>query len=99
MAQIQTKSDTHRSYDPMAYPLFYPFGTDGWSLRYITSVPKLTLQKYLAYRIAPRLHTLNVLHHGYKLYQQWLVDQYCKMEMAKMQWFRISQSTIRADLY
>ena len=47
MAQIQTISDTHRSYDPMAYPLFYPFGTDGWSLRYITSVPKLTLQKYL----------------------------------------------------
>ena len=24
--------DTHRSYDPLAYPLFFPYGTDGWHL-------------------------------------------------------------------
>jgi hypothetical protein len=29
-----TISDTHRSYDPRAYPLFYPLGADRWSLRY-----------------------------------------------------------------
>ena len=86
MAQIQTLSDMHHSYDPMAYPLFYPFGTDGWSLCYITSVPKLTLRKYLAYRIAPCLHTLKVLHHSYKLYQQWLVDQYCIFAISILQY-------------
>ena len=27
--QLKIISDTHRSYDPLAYPLFYPRGTDG----------------------------------------------------------------------
>ena len=24
--------DTHRSYDPLAYPLFFPYDTNGWHL-------------------------------------------------------------------
>jgi hypothetical protein len=34
-AEFNIVSDTHRSYDPLAYPLFYPYGSDGWSLRYL----------------------------------------------------------------
>ena len=29
ISNFQTLSDTHRSYDPLAYPLFLPHGTDG----------------------------------------------------------------------
>ena len=29
---VKKINDTHRSYDPLAYPLFFPYGTDGYHL-------------------------------------------------------------------
>jgi hypothetical protein len=97
--QLKIISDTHRSYDPLAYPLFYPRGTDSWSLPYLQGISKVTLSKYLAYHTAPRANQFNVLHHGRKLFQQWVVDQYCKMETQRLRWIRQHQKTIRAELY
>jgi Helitron helicase-like domain at N-terminus len=59
----------------------------------------VTLDKYLAYRIAQCGNEFNVLLHGNKLYQQRLVDQYCKMETARMRWVISSQKRLRSDLY
>jgi len=79
--QFKVFDDTHQSYDPLAYPLFYPFGNDGWHINL-----KCMLNEYIAHRMAPRANVFNVHHHGNRLYQQWLVDQFCKMEMAQMKW-------------
>lgn len=92
---IKTLGDTHRSYDPLAYPLFLPYGTDGWTH---VNYPNVTLNQWLTYYMMQR-NTFNVYHHGGKLYQQWLVDQYCKMETARMRWVKNNQKTLRADLY
>jgi hypothetical protein len=36
---------------------------------------------------------------GKKLYQEWLVDQYCKVENERLNYLRFNQNKIRADLY
>ena len=41
-------SELHKAYDPLQYPLLFPFGTDGWSLKFTKGRrPKITeLQHY-----------------------------------------------------
>ena len=41
----------------------------------------------------------NVLHYGGKLFQQWIVDQFAKIDQCRLNFFRDNQTTIRADLY
>ncbi len=40
-----------------------------------------------------------VLHYGGKLFQQWCVDQYAKVEFNRLNYFRMNQKKIRVDLY
>jgi hypothetical protein len=37
--------------------------------------------------------------YGRKLYQEWCVDQYCKVESQRLQWVRRNQGLLRADMY
>ena len=78
--QIQTLNDTHRSYDPLAYPLFSR-GTDGFHLGLTNNENRrLTLLQYLAYQMRPRIKPFNVLHARNKLLQQFIADQFCKVK-------------------
>jgi hypothetical protein len=36
---LQTFQDYHRSYDPLQYPLIFPYGTDGWTLNLKSNNP------------------------------------------------------------
>ena len=50
--QLVSILDYHKSYDPLAYPIFFPHGTDGWSLQTQSDnepFEKVTLSKYLRY--------------------------------------------------
>ena len=42
---------------------------------------------------------LNFLHHGCKLYQQFIVDEFERHQTQEMNWFRHNQRTIQAELY
>jgi hypothetical protein len=37
--------------------------------------------------------------YGKKLFQEWLVDQYCKIESRRLLWVRMNQKNLRSDLY
>ena len=41
----------------------------------------------------------NPLFFGRRLYLQWLVDMFAKLETANLDYIRNNQSTLRADLY
>ncbi len=41
----------------------------------------------------------SALHYAGRLLQQWLVDQYAKVELSRLNYFRTHQKLIRADLY
>ena len=44
-------------------------------------------------------HIHDILHLGGRLFQQWVVDQFCKLEDHRLTYVRLHQGDLRADLY
>ncbi|XP_064621482.1 uncharacterized protein LOC135484172 [Lineus longissimus] len=95
---LQHISELHRAYDPLQYPLLFPYDTDGYSI-YLHSETgrKITQMQYYAYHLQCR--ATNYLHLGRDLYQQFVVDMYCKIESERLHYIRREQKTLRADTY
>ena len=72
-------SELHAAYDPLQYPLLFPYGTDGYHI-YIAgrNGRKVTQQQFYSCHIMVR--DGNYLLQGARLFQQYLVDAYCKIE-------------------
>jgi hypothetical protein len=43
--------------------------------------------------------TNSTFTYGKRLYQEWVVDQYSKVEGQQLRWVRLNQTTLRADQY
>ncbi|XP_057718201.1 uncharacterized protein LOC130932800 [Arachis stenosperma] len=87
-------------YDPLQYPLLFPFGTHGWDINTRTQRGnKVSCRTYYSYmlQIRPNDHS-TVLQEG-RLLQQYVVDNYVKMETGKLRWVRQRQKELRAELY
>ena len=92
-------SELHRSYDPMQYPLLFPDGTDGWHVNLkLRNGRKLMAMVYYQYHIMVR-ENVSVLLRAKRLFQQYLVDAYCKIETERLQFLRREQTALRADCY
>ena len=92
-------SELHRSYDPLQYPLLFPNGTDGWHVNLkLQNGRKLTAMVYYRYHIMIR-QNVSVLLRAKRLFQQYLVDAYCKIETERLQFLRREQKALRADCY
>ncbi|KAL5647568.1 hypothetical protein ACJX0J_041923, partial [Zea mays] len=73
----------HGCYDALSYPLFFPRGELGWH----TNIPKICLGIF------------NPILHGKRLFQQFVVDTYIKIESSRLYFIRKNQDRLRADLY
>ena len=78
-AQLKTLDDTHCSYYALGYPLFISGGADSWCLDYNNKKLNAFMSYWMMQQVQPRL--CNALHYEQKLFEQWIVDQYCKIEM------------------
>jgi len=59
---------------------------------------KVTTREYAAYFMHDRnLPTNSTFTYGKRLYQEWVVDQYSKVEGHEFRWVHLSQTTLRAD--
>ena len=99
--QLVSFPDYHKSYDPLAYPLFFPHGTDGWSPQTKSDKEpfrKVSLSKYLRYYLMKRSDN-SFLHKGNRLFQQFITDQYGKSELQRLRYIESNQKKLRADLY
>uniref|UniRef100_A0ABD2WAL1 Helitron helicase-like domain-containing protein n=1 Tax=Trichogramma kaykai TaxID=54128 RepID=A0ABD2WAL1_9HYME len=88
--------------EPRIYPVFYPYGTQGWHRnipKQITKERRVTRAGYFKYRLALRNDEYNVFIHGGKLFQQWLVDSYVKIEQDKMNFFKQEKAKLRVETY
>uniref|UniRef100_A0A1I8B7J5 ATP-dependent DNA helicase n=1 Tax=Meloidogyne hapla TaxID=6305 RepID=A0A1I8B7J5_MELHA len=85
---------------PMTYPLFYPSGTLGWhpELKQSNSSRRVTRLQYVCYSMAIRKE-FNPILYGGKLFQQYCVDEYVKIEGDRMRWIRMNQKKIYAEAY
>ena len=98
---LQSFSDTHRSYDPLSYPLLFPYGTDGYHLNIPHQLGQhhVTAMQFYAYRLMQRDPNHSILHSGRRLLQQYMVDMWAKVETGRLNFLRFHQKDLRADLY
>ena len=91
--QLLTFPDYHKSYDPLAYPIFFPQGTDGWSLEtksLNSPFKKISLSQYLRYHLVKRKSD-SFLHKGNRLFQQFITNQYGKSELQRLRFIESNQ--------
>jgi len=90
----------HSSYTPMAYPLLFPYGTHGWGMQTKNlNGTKSTHVQFLRYHMVSRLLNENCFHGGKTLFQQWLVDEYERLEYSRLQFIRFNQVNLRSETY
>ena len=87
------------------YPILFPCGDPGWheALQHTEEHRtarrcKVTMLQYYSYRLAIRT-TFSTIHHGGKLFQQYLVDAYVKTEGTRLDWIRHNQRQLRMEHY
>ncbi|XP_053202450.1 uncharacterized protein LOC128387301 [Panonychus citri] len=92
--------------DPMAYPIVWPYGEQGWSPylhhnnRNRSSIrTKITLREFACYRLADRENHFNAANHCGKLTQQLYVDFYVRYEGLRLFWIRNNQDKLRIETY
>ncbi|KAM0727891.1 hypothetical protein ACS0PU_005360 [Formica fusca] len=86
--------------EPWIYPLFYPYGTQEWhcNLTKLNSNKRITRGQYIKYRMAIR-DEFNVFLLGRRLFQQWLVNSYVKIEKDRINYCRDHQKELRTETY
>ena len=94
----------HFASDPITYPLLFPHGTDGWHTSiYVTSAGNgrkhVTLLMHASYRCQRRQNSFNQLLRSGRLFQQYLIDCYFKIEENNLRWHRTHQRQLRAESY
>ena len=91
-------SELHRAYDALQYPLLFPYGTEGYHI-YLRrrNGKKVSQMDYYSFHIMIR-HG-NYLLKARRLFQQFLVDSYCKIETERLQFIRREQRSLHADCY
>ena len=99
------KIDTiHPMYDPLMYVLMFPFGDKGFSIdaHPLTRKPSecCSAMQYYKYRLMPQSgESFNTTHRMDRLFQQYVVDKYAKIESSRLQYLRFNQGQLHADLY
>ncbi|XP_049316467.1 uncharacterized protein LOC125779283 isoform X2 [Bactrocera dorsalis] len=100
-------SETHRSYDAMQYPLMFCRGEDGYHLGYkminpvngVETNKKVSSMKFYACRMMIRQNYDNHLLRYGRLFQQYEVDMYVKVETERLNYMRYNQSKLRSEEY
>ena len=98
--QLMNIKTIHPMYDPLMYVLIFPFGDKGWEADYTTGSKKYTARQYYKYRLM--IHggdTFNTIHRMGRLFQQYVVDIYAKIEEGRLKFIQANQSKLRAELY
>ncbi|XP_058802130.1 uncharacterized protein LOC131670496 [Phymastichus coffea] len=98
---LQCVSSLDPNVEPWIYPLFYPYGSQGWhqNMFRINQNRRITRLDYTKYRMAIRENEFNPIIRGRRLFQQWAVDSYVKIEKDRIQYCKNHQKELRADTY
>lgn len=99
--QLTTIPVTSAECDPMTYPLLFPRGEPGWhpNMKDALGVRNISIRQFYAFRIAQRLNSFNPILYSGKLFQQYLVDAYVKVEQTRLDYQRFNQKQLRVDSY
>lgn len=97
--QLKNLNPLDGNVEPMLYPLFYPNGGRGWYAE-MKKKNGCTMDQYVKCKLAVRDDGYFVpIHYGRKLFQQWVVDQYARIEWERLGWIYRNQTTLKAAQY
>ncbi|CAB3232186.1 unnamed protein product [Arctia plantaginis] len=105
--QLQRVSETHRSYDALQYPILFWQGEDGYnfSMKMINPVTgadtnkKVSSMNYYSYRLMVRENEDNHILICRRLFHQYAVDMYVKVETERLTFIRLNQAKLRSEEY
>ena len=95
-------NELHKAYDPTAYALILPHGDDGFSIPPPLKEDgkhQLSINDFYIYHLMIRSNSFNALHRCGRLYQEYLCDQYSKIEGARLKYIRGNQDKLRVEQY
>ena len=100
-------NQNHPSYMPLHYTLLLPHSDSGWhwTLQLTLNDNSTQIQNQLEQRMYYQfhLHTQSnlsaILHRAERLFQQFLVDAFAVVDQNKLDWLRMHQNNICADVY
>ena len=92
--ELQFIPDYHRAYDPLQYPLIFPRGQDGWHCDL-----QHTCLQHTNYMLMYRKGIVNPILCGRSLGQQYIVDQFAKAELSRLNYIECNQKEMRAEVY
>ena len=98
---LQNISPMNCNIDPMSYPLLFPSGEKGWhcNIHKNNSTRRVTRLQFTQYRMAFRTSPLSVLHFSRKLFQQFIVDSWVRIESERLDFIRRNQVKLRSEHY
>lgn len=101
---LQRIDETNANYDPLSYPIMFCHGDLGWditlrrvNLRENQKNTKVTARDYIQHRIFIRGQP--VIHLYGKLFQQFIVDAWLKVETNDLDFYRHNQDKLRVENY
>ncbi|XP_063929859.1 uncharacterized protein LOC135142123 [Zophobas morio] len=102
--QLQRVSELHRSYDPLQYPLLFPYGNDGYCINILqrngaARSKTVSCMQFYAFRLMVRIDDFNSLHYFKGLFNQYCVDMAAKMISEILSFIKRNQKKLRADEY
>ena len=100
---LKTISSMSANLDPMVYPLFFPRGDAGWHNQLVHNPEHatlvrnhVTLSQHYNYKLSFR-QFISSLFYGKKLFQQYAVDVYVKIEGQRLAFIRNNQNKLRSE--
>ncbi|PIC14437.1 hypothetical protein B9Z55_026756 [Caenorhabditis nigoni] len=90
-----------RNCDPMTYPLFFPTGQFGWSIdiKYTNNrrtKTNVTMREFYSYHLHVR-SSFSPLFRGGKLFQQYVVDVWTRVEQNRLNYIRNNQNMFHME--
>ncbi|XP_047136782.1 uncharacterized protein LOC124813574 [Hydra vulgaris] len=102
---LKIVSSMSANLDPMVYPLFFPRGDAGWHNQLVHNPERatlvrnlVTLSQFYNYRLSVRQFFCS-LFYGKKLFQQYAVDAFVKIEGQRLAFIRNNQNKLRRKQY
>ena len=98
--ELQRINELNQMYDPLAYALLFPTGQPRWYRKFVSeSGSTVTTRQYYCFRLMYRRSSGHDLHLYGKLFHQYVVDMYAKIEQFRLNFLRKNQSNLRTELY
>ncbi len=79
-------NETHGMCDPATYPIFLPYGTEGWCKN--SDLSGVTCLQYYRYLLYERDFSKNHMFKGQKLSQQYWVDMWVKIDQIRLNGYK-----------